>query len=891
MRGIRRWLRLRSVERDLDEELAFHREQRVRELEARGLSRDAARQEAGRLFGDEARYRRELLALDRSAAAERRWRLRAEAAGETVRHATRSLVRSPGLAAGIILAFALGIGANAVMFGTVERLLLRPPAHVAEPDQVRRIFVERQRGFGPPGAAPLVTQTVAFPDYEDFARASGFSEVAAYAARQLVAGRGEDAQRLRVVYATAQWWPLLGADPALGRFFTAEEDVVDAAPVVVISHAYWQRQYGGSRAVLGQAIDFGDGDWTIIGVAPRGFTGVDLTPVDAFIPFRAYVRDNGRDWLETRNWHFLRAVARLSPGVTDEAAAAEATAHYRAGRASWPGSDPEAKVRTAPLLLARGPDAPAEATVSRWLLGVAGVVFLIACLNVANLLLARMLRQGRETAVRLALGISRRRLLAQMLAEGLILGLLGGAAALIVSRWGGTLVQRLLLPDVEWGGPTTTTLLLVAGLAIVAGVASALAPALQATRRDVVSGLRASGSAAGRAPARAQATLSALQAAFSVILLVGAGLFVRSLDRVHAADMGLDPWQVAILSPEFERGSLSDDEDARPVYAAAVERVRALPTVSAATATLGIPFYSSYAYELHVPGVDSIPRLPGGGPYVMSVDPGYFETMRIALRRGRTFASTDVAGAPLVAVVSESFAATLWPGSDPLGRCIRFPGPQAPCREVVGVVADTRRDGVIEEASLQYYVPLAQEQATRVDGVLVRARGDLPTAMRDARAALHAADSRIRYVTTVSFDDLLAPQLRQWRLGAALFTLFGLLALVVAATGLYSVLAFGVAQRVREIGVRAALGATRNGIVALVVMRALRIAGAGTLAGAAVAWLLAPRLQPLLYDVQPRDPLTFGLVLGVLALVALFAAGVPARRAARLDPNAALRTE
>jgi predicted permease len=889
MSGVRRWFRLRNVERDLDEELEFHRQERLRELAGRGLSAAAAREEAARMFGDERQYRRELLEIDRGAAAQERWRGRLHATRETVRHAARSVVRSPGLSFGIVLAFALGIGANATMFATVERLLLRPPAHIESPDEVRRLVVMRARGRIE-AQQTIETQTVAWPDYLDFTRTTGFADVAAYASRQRTVGVGEEAERLRVVFTTANWWSLLGVRPALGRFYTAAEDVVGGTGVVVISHGYWQREFGGRADVIGRTIELPDGAWTIIGVTPRGFTGVDLRPVDAFMPFVSGLSREGDGWLESRNWHFLQAVARLAPDVTEEAAFAEATSHHRAGREGMPGYV-DAQVKAAPLLAARGPDAPAEATVARWLFGVALIVLFIACLNVANLLLARMIRRGRETSIRLALGISRRRLVAQIVAEGVILGLAGGAAAVAVAAWGGTAVQRMLLPDIGWeSAPTLLTVLLVGGLALLAGVGSAIAPAVQASRRNVTAGLKASAGGIGRSTARLRAIMSGLQAALSVVLLVGAGLFVRSLSQVRSADLGLDPWRVAIVTPQFEPGSIGADEDLRLFYEQAVERVRGLPAVEAAGAAIGVPFYSTYGYDMRVPGVDSIPRAPGGGPYVRFVDPGYFAALRIATRQGRVFDARDTGTSAHVVVLSESFARALWPDGSAMGRCVHVRG-ESPCAEVVGVVEDARRDGIQEELAYEYYAPIGQADNSNVDGLVVRARDDIDIAMRDVRSALLEADPRIRYVDMLPFESLLAPELRKWRLGATLFTLFGLLALGVAASGLYSVLAFDVAQRMREIGLRAALGATRSTIVGMIVSRAVRITAVGVAAGGAAAWLLAPRLEELLYGVAPRDPLTFGVVAGALLVVALVAAGVPARRAARLDPNMALRAE
>jgi predicted permease len=887
MPGIRRWLRLRSVERDVDEEIAFHLEAVERELEAQGWTRSAARAEAARQFGDEARYRRELVGIDRRAALWQRWTGRRDAAEGVLRHALRAIARSPALSVGVVAAFALGIGANATMYETVERMLLRPPPHIEEPDGVRRLLVHRM-GLG----ERTYQQSMAYPDYRDFTEVAGFTHVAALASREVTIGEGEAARQVRAVLASASYWPLLGVTPALGRFYGEEDDRFGADPVVVLSWSRWQQDFGGSPDVLGRVLDFGYGPYTVIGVAPRGFTGTDLWAVDLFAPFMVMSAWGGTDWENERGWYFMRAIARVDPAVSLEAVEAEATTRHRAGRHGEASYDSLASVVAAPLLAARGPNAPSEAAVAKWLLGVAAVVLLIACLNVANLLLARMLRQRREISIRLALGSSRARLVGQMMAEGVLLGLLGGAAALLLANWGGTVVQRTLLPDIDWGGgPTATLLLLVFGLSVLAGGISAVVPALQASRREVAGGLRTGAGGIERSSARARATLTALQAALSLLLLVGAGLFVRSLDRVHRTDFGLALWELSYITPSFHAGSTTEEERLR-YYEEGVERLSRLPGVESAAMASGLPFWSAYAHSLRAQGVDSIPRLSTGGPYANAVDHRYFRTLGMRLERGRLLDERDGPGSPHVAVINSSFAKAVWPGEDPLGRCLYIGGDDAPCSQVVGVVSDARRDRLIEEATLQYYIPLLQQQVPRrPDALLVRIPGNDPAVLAAVQRELLGLDDRVRFVRSMPMAELVAGELRQWRLGAALFSLFGVLALAVAAIGLYSVLAFDVMQRIREIGLRTALGATRGAIMRLVVTRSLRITAAGMAGGLVVTLLLAPRLRDMLYEVSPYDPLTLIVVVATLQLVALAAAWLPAWRAARVDPNAALKAE
>jgi predicted permease len=890
MDGIRRWFHLGDVERDVDDEISQYFDEMVRDLEAGGLSASEAREEARRRFGDERAYRMELLMIDRRTERRLRWAGRWEAVRDTVKHAVRSVLRTPALGVGVVLAFALGIGANATMYGTVERLLLKPPPHIEDPDGVRRLLVHREMG----SAGRIHAATITFPDYLDFARTSGFAQVAAQYSRDVTLGTGEAAERVRGILVTANYWELLGVRPALGRFFTAEEDRFGGAQVAVISHRRWVSEYGGRADALGSTIDFGYGPYNIIGVTPRGFTGVDLRPVDFFAPFMTAgeAMQGGTDWVEEREWFWLQAIARVAPGVSAETAASEATAHHRAGRADSREYDTNAEVVAAPLLLAQGPNAPSEVAVARWLLGVAIVVLLIACLNVANLLLARMIRQRREVAIRLALGISRRRLVAQIMTGGVVLGLLGGAAALLLAGWGGTYVQRALLPDVDWSSALSGTVAaVVLALSLLAGALSAVVPAWQASRRQVIDGLRAGGGGITRSTARVRATLSMVQAALSVVLLVGAGLFVRSLDNVKSGDFGLDPWHVAYVVPNFHAGSV-ENEDRFTYSERALERLSRLPGVDAATMVAGVPFWSAYVYPLSVPGVDSIPRTAAGLPSAHIVSRDYFRVLAMDVVRGRAFDERDTRASTPAIVLSESFAKALWPGADPLGRCVRVDGDEAACAEVVGVVEDASRDNLIEDLTYGYYLLFDQRVVSRrPEGLLVRIEGDMAPVLAAVQRELLALDSRVRFVRSMPLEEMLAPEMRKWRLGAALFSLFGLLALVVAAIGLYSVLSFDVAQRVREIGLRTALGATTRAIIGLVISRALSITAAGVAIGMIIAVFFAPRLEDMLYGVEPRDPLTFAGVAVALGVISLLASGLPALRAARVDPNVALRAD
>jgi predicted permease len=388
-----------------------------------------------------------------------------------------------------------------------------------------------------------------------------------------------------------------------------------------------------------------------------------------------------------------------------------------------------------------------------------------------------------------------------------------------------------------------------------------------------------------------RAALAVTQAALSLLLLVGAGLFVRSLDGIHRTDFGMAIWEVAYVTPSFHAGSITEAERG-DYYREAVLRLRRVPGVREASMSSGLPFRVGQTLRLRAEGVDSIPRTSEGGAYANIVGSGYFETMGVRRLHGRLFDERDARPGTRTAVLNASLAAALWPGQDPLGRCLYVATADAPCTEVVGVVADSRRGRLLEETSFQYYLPLEQQQVARSPhALLVRADGDMAAVMGAARAALLSLDARVRFVSTLPLQEAVAPELRQWRLGAWLFTLFGVLALVVAAIGLYSVLAFDVAQRVREIGLRTALGASRAAIMRLIIGRALGITAIGVALGAVLAALLGPLVRDMLYQVSPHDPAVYLVVVATLSGVSLLAATIPAWRAARVDPNVALRSE
>jgi predicted permease len=901
-KGVRRLFRLPVVARDrseadVDAELRAHLESRVEALVRRGYTPEAARAEAERRLGGLAareRLKREGWRRDRRLS----WLETVRSFVGDIGYAGRSLMREPGYAAVIVITLGLGIGASATMFGVLDRLLLRAPEHVVDADTLRRVYVtyrpdpvQEERTYGLLNHPELRTLRE---------EVDAFEAIGGYMTQDGTIGRGPEAREVSLRATTAGFLEMLGARPHLGRFYAAEEDAPPAGEkVAVLGHDLWRTQFGGRPDVLGEVVNLSGTSYTVIGVAPPGFTGVDLEPVDLWVPLAPVAHAFFSAWETSWNAAFVRVVGRLRPGATTEQAVEQATAARRAAYAGNSPAQGEGRVTMAGLRAADDGTEPLEARIALWLMGVAVVVMLIASANVANLYLARGLRRRREVAMRLALGISTPRLVRLLLAESLVLAVAGGVLALFVVQVGSGLVQGALLPEIDWGGGAVDgrVLAVAAVLTLGVGIVTALAPAVQAARVDVAPAL--GGSARRSAPpGRARYILVVAQAAFCVVLLVGTGLFVRSFWNVQRMDLGMDASRVLAVRMSYQAADGLTPEQRAEVaqrraafQAEAVERLAALPGASHAAAAIGSPFHGAFGLSLRVPGRDSIPLLPGGGPFISAVTPGYFAALGITVLRGRAFQPGEGAGSEPVAIVSRTMARTLWPGQDPIGACLEIGGEGAPCSTIVGVVEDVRRFSIREEAAMQYYVPLGQERGICCATVLVRAEGRPGPLVEPIRHLLYDMEPSLRYVNVVSFDHLLDPQRRPWRLGAAIFAICGVLALVIALLGLYSVLAYLVTHRTHEIGIRVALGARRSHILRMIGRQVTTVASLGIVAGLAIALVGAPRLQDLLFETSARDGVVLGSVAAVLMLAALVAATVPALRATRIQPTQALAEE
>ena len=880
---------------EMDDEIRFHIEMRAAQLVARGWAPDAAASEAQRLFSASPDMRRSL-----HAAARRREEIltmtdHLDALRHDASYAMRQIRRAPGLAFAIIATFALGIGANATMFGIIDRLLLRPPAHVRAPEQLDRVEVRRKWGD-----REFTNWSFSYPAYVSVRdRVSGFASVAmATFSGPLSFGLGPDARKVESVVVSGNYFGTLGVSLPVGRPILPSDDVLpNGSAVAVIGYGLWQREFGGSTSVIGKPIALAKHQFTIIGVAPKGFVGTGSRPVDVWIPVSAAdgLRFGGNQWATDRTSAWMEVIGRVKPGVSVAALESQITAAYRADEAAGGRPDSTARGQVTSVLPSRQRELSPERRVAALLGLVSLLVLLIACANVANLLLVRAFGRRREIAVRLALGISRSRLVRQLVLEAVTLAGAGGLAALAVVQWGSALVQRMLLGDFAW--PDTPidwrVLAFTAAATMVVGLVTGLVPALQGSDPHLARTLREGTRGAGLGRSRTRAALLMVQAAISVILLVGTGLFITSLRNVRGVELGVDVNR--LVTGTIDLGAVGIEGAAEDDYfERAREAVSRLPGVASATVADASPFGNwSMGTMLSVPDRD--PRdMPKDPTYQSSVAPNYFATVGTRILSGRAFTDADTRhGAPPVAIVSEGIVRTIWPNESPIGKCVRMDR-DGPCAEIVGVAATTHRNSIARDTNAaQVYVPLQRGTSGGLARMLiVRPTGTDPDAIVElVRRAMQTVMPDLPYAYVRPMRAALANELRPWRLGATMFAAFGLIALVLSSLGLYSVVAYTVAQRMHELGVRVALGAQVNDLRRIVLAHGLRIAALGVAGGTIIALVSGRFVAPMLFKTSPRDPAVFAAVIVLLLAVATIASLVPARRATRADPLVALRAE
>ena len=834
---------------------------------------------------------------------------------QDLRYAVRGLRLRPGFTLMVVLTLSLGIGANVTMFGILDRLLFRAPPHIVDVDRVVQVHSRRLGSQNAQSSQPYVL----FKDLR--AGVSEFEHVAVTTPASLVGyplGRGTSATRIPGVQVTPSFFPLLGVRPHRGRFFQDDEaGETNPQQLAVISYRFWQRRFGGRDDAIGQTLDLGTDRYTIVGVAPRGFTGIELSDIDVWIPIAAAngLRfAKGADWATTRTSQWVSVIARLKPYANMERARAQATAVFRAGERERIASNTTStqtlasadsqSIELSSILLGKSIRAfgisarSTEMRVSKLLGGVSLIVLLIACANVANLLLVRALGRRREIAVRLALGVRRGRLVRQLLVEGLLLSLLGGAGALLCAQWSSGFIRTMLLGETAWSGSAVDGRLLAftAVAAIGTGMLTSLLPALQASRPELTSALKAGAREGGAARSRTRSVLLACQAALAIILLAGAGLFVRSLRNVAATPLGIDIDQVLVASVAHASVGMSNAE-AREVFRQVTDRATEVPGISAAATSVGLSFGMGWGITLKVPGREPPAETNNTSQY--AVTPDYFKVLGIRLVDGRLFTEADRAGAAPVSVINEVAARTYFAGENPVGRCLKFGADSMPCTTVVGIVSNARRQQLVEQPIPMAYRPLDQLVPSDYDrpvsffgfSFIARTTRKPAAVAEPLRRLIQSAGPNMPYANVIPLSDRLGSQTRSWTLGATMFGIFGALSLLLAAIGLYSVVAFTVAQRIHEFGVRVALGATPGRLVRLTVVRGVMPVVAGLAAGIGTALLAARLLEGLLFELSPRDPAVFVSMSVLLLVVAVVASLVPALRATRIEPMTALRSD
>ena len=799
---------------------------------------------------------------------------------QDIQYALRRLFKAPGFTAIAVVTLALGIGANSAIFSVVNGVLLKPLP-----------YPEADRLVGVYHASEGNRASMSGPNFTDVARLTTSLENAAAVSttRMILTGLGEPA-RLPVANVSASLFNLLRVRPALGRAFNADENTPGRTNLVILSDGLWRQRFGGDPGVVGRGIMLDGVSREVVGVMPRGFAYPSES--EAWLPIdynQSFVTGQRANW-------YLDVVARLKPGVTVQQSAAEMETIGRNLEKQYPDSNAKVGITTYPLLEAMVGDVRRSVMI---LLGAVGFVLLIACANVANLLLARAAARGSEMAIRAALGAGRRRLMAQLLTESMLLSLVGAGLGLLLSVWGVELLKSLKpdgIPRLDNIGLDATVIAFTIAIAFVTGILFGLVPAFTATR-GVSASLKEAGRGAvtHRGGARVRGALVVGELALAVVLLAGAGLLMRSFVKLQAVDPGFRPEQALTFDLTLPDVRYGEDPQRLAFFDQLLPRLRGLPGVRSASAVLGLP----------LTGIDLIisfdiagrpPLAPADRPamLVRVATPDYFPSVGIPLKRGRGFTEDDKEGTPRVLLITESAARQYFPNEDPIGKTIMLGWGRGGGRKaggaVVGIVGDVKDAGLGRPNVAQVYLPYRQWPVSFMTVVM---KTDVPPASLTAaaRAQVFSVDPNLPLSNIATLDAVVAKSISQQRFYMLLLAVFASVALLLAAIGIFGVLSYAVSQRTREIGIRMALGAPARTVVHLIVRQAMVFVLCGVAAGTITALFVSRTMTKMLFSVTPTDPVTFAAVAGVLAGVALFASYLPARRATRVDPIVALRAE
>jgi putative ABC transport system permease protein len=880
-----RWLKLlhfrlygllfkNRIEREMDEELRFHVQMRILENVRRGMSYDEARIDAVKGFGNLTRIK--------EACRDIRGGGLMETMLQDLRYGARMLIKKPGFAAVAVLTLALGIGANTAIFSVVNAVLLRPLPY-REPGRLVEIWETNPiKGWTDAPAAPA--------NYFDWDQQNDvFEGMAAHwpsPGNLALMGMGEP-ERLRCLGATGNLFTVLGVEPALGRTFLPEETWEGNNMVVVLSHGLWVRRFDQDVNIIGRPILLDGQSYTVVGVMPDDFY-FPTKEVELWVPWGW----NPTRITSMRRPHFARVVARLKSGVTLERARTEMDTIASRLEQQYPGTNTKMGVGLGLLHEWTVSDTRLPLLI---LLAAVGFILMIACANIANLLLSRAATRMKEIAIRTALGAGRLRLVRQLLTESLLMSVAGSALGLLLAVWGKDLLLAFSpgsIPRFDEISIDGRVLVFTLGITFLTTVFFGLVPSLAGSKLDLTISLKEGGQKQGGAQHnRSRSLFVILEVAFALVLLIGAGLMIKSFVRLRQVNPGFDPSNILALRVSLPESKYKEDPQAIDFFQQALERIKNLPGVKAAGATSVPPLKGSgWTSDFTIEGRP--PEEYGKEVRHKEISPDYFRAIGVPLLSGRLFTDSDNADKPVVIIINQTLARRYFSGEDPIGKRLRFgrPDQEEPWYTIVGVAGDEKQDGLGIDVKPEIYQSYLQSARSGMT-LIVRAEADPKGLIGAVRGELWGVDKEIPVYDIKTMQEVLYESVARERFTVLLLTIFAAVALILSAAGIYSVMSYSVAQRTHEIGIRMALGAQVKDVLKLVVRQAMMLALTGVLIGLAGAFALTRLISNLLYDVSVTDPATFGLISLLLVGVALLACLIPARRATRVDPMIALRYE
>ena len=806
-----------------------------------------------------------------------------------IRYSFRSLLKNPGLTLAAILSLGLGIGANTTIFTWVQAVLFRPIPLAADPSSIRIAAMQNREGQ---------TRSWSYPNFVDFRDRTKMLDIVGQDDQTFNIAVDDTAERAWGALVSGNYFEVMGIRPAAGRFFTAKDDVTPGGhPVAVLSYANWQRRFAGDPAVIGKQVTINNTPITIIGVAPEGFIGSFLgVSSAAWVPMAMQKEMMGGDRMNQRGNGWFQSIVRLKPGVSAEQAQAEASSIMAQLEQEYPDFNEGRRLR-----IVQTWEAPFGAgTVLAPLLGVLSVlvalVLVIACANVANLLLSKAVSRRREVAVRLSLGASRTRLIRQLLTESFLLAIVAGITGVVMAYWTMDVIMAFVPPvdmPIDLGlRMDTTTLLFALGVSMVTGLVFGLAPALQASSNQTINALKEEGrsGSGGRTSGRLRNALVVAQVAVCLVLLVGATLFLRSFIAAQSLSPGFDASHVVTASMDMFPSGYTGDRH-REFQRRAIEAVQAVPGVESAAfgSRLPLGFGGNNSTSVGVEGY--VPR--ENEEIVINystIGPNYFETMGIPIRQGREYNDTDTLQSPRTLVINETMAKRYWPEGKALGGKIRLGQNLA---EVIGIVADSKYSSINERPLAQLFFPMSRSETSTLR-LFVKTAGDPAPLVAEVRNAIRGIDATLPVYDARTLNEHMQIAVFAQRMAANLLGAMGVLALLLAAIGLYGVMAYAVSQRTQELGIRLALGASPGSLLGMIVGQGMKLTMIGLAIGLAIAlgaFGSIGAVRSLLPGISPMDPITFVTVPIVLGSIALLASWIPGRRAGKVDPLVALRYE